>query len=163
MLAKLVGRKAHIGLLVLRLVLAVIFVIHGSQKLFGWFEGDGIGAAISMFTDLGVWWPSFMAWVVALIEFLAGVFLLVGFLSRESALALIFVMAGAIYYVHGANGFLVSDGGYEYNLLIIAACLNIVLGGGGEAALDQLIFPQSRWQFIKDPSSVKLEPPEYDA
>src|SRR4051794_41150913 len=86
-----------LSLLILRIVVGVIFMLHGSQKLFGAFEGMGIEKTVAM---LG----SPIGYLVAIGEFFGGVGLVFGFLSRFSAAAITVIMIGAIAKVHGANG-----------------------------------------------------------
>src|SRR5262245_41213386 len=110
-----------IPLLVLRLVVGVIFVAHGAQKLFGAFGGPGLAAMVEKMGPLG--------YPVTIGEFFGGLGLIVGFLSRFSAASLIVIMIGAIAMVHGKNGFFLSDQGFEYNLALIGLLAPIVLAG----------------------------------
>ncbi len=148
-----------LALFLLRLTIGVVFMAHGGQKLFGMFGGPGLEGTIEMFSNLNIPFSSMTAWFVSCIEFFGGIGLIIGIVVREISLLLIFVMIGAIWTVHGPNGFFLQNQGYEYNFVLIGACLALFFAGGGPASLDQLIFPKPKWTFVKDPSKIKLEPP----
>jgi putative oxidoreductase len=69
---------------------------------------------------------------------IGGIALALGLLTRLAALGIALIMAGAIYTTTGKNGFDAIQHGYEYNLLIIAACLSLILIGGGMLAVDRV-------------------------
>jgi putative oxidoreductase len=130
-------------LLLVRLLLGVVFIFHGGQKVFGWFGGYGLTATVGFFSqNLGI--PAWLGYVASFAEFLGGIGLIVGFLSRIWAIGLVINMLVAIFTVHLANGF--SNGGnpngpgYEYNLALIVLSLVIALLGPGTLSLDHLIF-----------------------
>jgi putative oxidoreductase len=116
-----------VSLLIMRLILGVIFVAHGSQKLFGAFGGPGLAGVVSMMGPIG--------YLVTVGEFFGGLGLVIGFLCRFSAAALIVIMIGAIAQVHGAHGFFLSQGGFEYNLALIGLLLAILIAGPGRFAI----------------------------
>jgi putative oxidoreductase len=120
---------------VLRLVLGWIFVAHGAQKLFGMFGGIGIDGTTKMMEGLGFVYPYLCAVVWSSVEFLGGAFLLFGVLSRYAASLIALCMAITIWKINMAYGFFIQDGGFEYSLLIIAACCPVVLLGGGNWSL----------------------------
>lgn len=133
--------------LVVRLALGVVFFAHGAQKVFGWFGGPGLKGTIGYFRQaLGV--PAPATVVAALIELLGGVAMIAGFLARPAALGLIVVMAVAVAKVHARHGFFVNFAmtpgkghGYEFNLVLIAMALSILIGGAGMLSIDRLIVP----------------------
>src|SRR5215475_3983136 len=102
-----------LSLLILRVSVGVIFMAHGSQKLFGAFGGDGVAKTVQLMGG-GV-----IPYLVMVGEFFGGIGLVFGFLSRFSAAALIVTMIGAIATVHGKNGFFLKSGGFEYNISLI--------------------------------------------
>ena len=102
-----------VSLLLLRIIVGVIFMAHGVQKLFGAFDGMGLAKTVEMMGG-GV-----IPYLVVIGEFFGGIGLVLGFLSRFSAASLIVIMIGAIVKVHGSKGFFSSAGGFEYNLALI--------------------------------------------
>ena len=116
-----------VSLLILRVVVGVIFVAHGSQKLFGAFGGLGLAKTVEMMGPLG--------YLVTIGEFFGGLGLIVGFLTRFSAASLIVIMLGAIYLVHGKNGFFLNNDGFEFNLALIGLLAPILLAGPGRYAI----------------------------
>ncbi len=120
-----------IALAILRAVVGVIFVAHGSQKLFGAFGGPGLAGVVSMMGPIG--------YLVTIGEFFGGLGLIVGFLCRFSAASLIVIMIGAVVKVHGKNGFFLSNGGFEYNLALIGLLLPIVIAGPGRFAVGRVL------------------------
>lgn len=135
MLAKWFHGAKELAPLAIRLGLGVIFLAHGSQKLFGAFGGHGVSGVAVFLQQLHVQPPIFWAWVVTLVEFLGGLAVLVGFLTRWAALGLAVDMAVAILLVHAKNGFF-GPGGYEYNLAVIAMCLALIFGGPGKISVE---------------------------
>jgi putative oxidoreductase len=132
------------SLLVLRVVLGIVFMAHGAQKLFGAFGGPGLGAIVQMMGPIG--------YLVTIGEFFGGLGLVVGILPRFSAGSIIVIMLGAIGMVHGKVGFFMNwagqqaGEGYEYHLLAIAALLPIVIAGPGRFALASVL----RWRAHHD-------------
>ena len=124
--------------LLLRLGLAAIFIFHGF-RLVG-EEGYEWGAAWmnAMAEKQGQSPPAApIQLAVAWGQLLGGIALALGFLTRLAALGIIAIMAGAIALVHWPNGFDITKGGYEYNMLIIVVCVTLVLMGGGNVAGDR--------------------------
>lgn len=128
--------------LMLRLALGIIFIAHGSQKVFGAFGGGGISEVTKMVTFLGFKPVGLWTWLLALTEFLGGLAVLVGLFTRLAALGLIVVMVVAIIMVHGRYGLFLPKG-FEYNLAIIAMALSLFASGGGKLSLDWYI---SQWR-----------------
>jgi len=126
-----------LSLLVLRVIVGVIFIAHGAQKLFGAFDGMGLQKTVEMMGG-GV-----IPYLVVIGEFFGGIGLVFGFLSRFSAASLIVIMIGAIVHVHGKNGFFSSAGGFEYNLALIGLLLPIFLCGPGRLSIGQFFLPKS--------------------
>jgi putative oxidoreductase len=127
------------GLLVLRLVLGAVFFAHGAQKVLGWFGGAGLEATAAGMAKMGV--PAALAYAAAFTEFLGGLGLIFGVLSRLSALGIFIVMVVAVLKVHLPNGFFMNwmgnqpGEGFEYHLLVMAIAAAIMLMGPGRAAL----------------------------
>ena len=129
----------NLGLLALRLVLGVIFVAHGAQKLFGSFGGPGLKGTAGFLKQLGIKPPYPMAVLAALAEFIGGILVAVGFLTPLAALALIAVMVVAVLTVHLKNGFFAQNGGYEFNLALAGMALALLLAGAGTLSLDSVL------------------------
>jgi putative oxidoreductase len=128
-----------VSLLVLRVVVGVIMFVHGGQKLFAWFEGEG--AMDKMIAGNG----AVVGYLVAIGECFGGVGLILGFLARFSAAANIVIMIGAIVLVHGKNGLLLQKGGFEYNLALIGLLVPILLCGPGRISIGRFLpLPKSK-------------------
>src|ERR687897_840351 len=93
-------QAVDVALLVVRVIVGIIFVAHGAQKLFGLFGGPGLAAMVQPPPD-GV---GLLGYPVTIGEFFGGLGLIVGFLCRFSAASLIVIMIGAIATVHGQHG-----------------------------------------------------------
>ncbi len=135
-----------LSLFILRVVLGIIFFAHGAQKVLGWFGGHGLKGTIGFMKSQGL--PTPIAYMVCFFEFLGGLGLVVGLLTRPAALAIAVVMIGAIATVHAKNGFFINwemepgkGHGFEANLAYLAMAVALILDGGGWLALDQLIAP----------------------
>jgi putative oxidoreductase len=124
------------GLLLLRLALGGIMAAHGAQKLFGWWGGPGLSGTAGMCNKMAYRAPFLMACGLALAEFGGGLSLATGLLTPLGALAVVTVMINAVYLVHWAKGFFVANGGYEFNLLIVASALALATIGPGRFSLD---------------------------
>jgi putative oxidoreductase len=127
------------GLLLLRVVLGLTMSAHGAQKLFGWFGGSGIRGTGGFFGNFGFRAPVLIAFAAGLAEFGGGLSLATGLLTPLGALAITIVMLNAISLVHWPNGFFNSNGGYEFNLLIVSAAVAIAATGPGRFAIDHAI------------------------
>ena len=124
------------ALLAVRLILGIIFMAHGAQKLFGAFDGPGLEGVMG---PKGPGGGGVMGLLVAIGEFFGGLGILVGFLSRFSAASLIVIMLGAIALVHGKNGFFLQNSGIEFNLALIGLALPILIAGPGAFTIAQFL------------------------
>jgi putative oxidoreductase len=113
---------AHMGM---RSVVGVIFIVHG----FGKFSNPGFGGWIS---TMGI--PAEMQIPIALAEFIPGVLLIIGILTRISASLISIVMLGAIFLVKGASS-LTGEHGYELDLILLTACLVVIVAGPGRVSI----------------------------
>src|SRR5436309_178401 len=120
----------------LRVVIGLLFIGHGSQKLFGWFGGYGFTATTQMVDKMGFRPAPFWAAMNALGEFVGGILVALGFLTPIGAAVIIGVMVTAIMKVHWPKGIWVTNGGFEYNLVIIANMLFMGIFGSGLYSLD---------------------------
>jgi putative oxidoreductase len=126
------------GILFLRAVVGLNLAAHGSQKLFGWFGGPGPQGTAGFFGKLGFRPPLAMAIVAGLSE-TAGVAFALGFLTPFAALAMASVMVVAIASVHWKNGFWVTNGGYEYNLVLWTVAVAVSASGPGRFSIDHAL------------------------
>jgi putative oxidoreductase len=124
-----------IARLLLRLTIGALFVGHGTQKLFGWFGGPGLAGTAATFEKLGLRPGRRHALAAGAAEAGGGALLAAGFATPLAAATLTSTMLTAIDRVHASNGPWVTDGGYEYNLVLIAAVLGLAETGPGALAL----------------------------
>lgn len=125
--------------MLLRLIVGSLFIGHGTQKLFGWFGGGGLDATAQMFEQLGMRPGRRNAIAAGMAEAGGGSALVLGLATPLAAAGLISTMLTAIYRVHLKNGPWVSNGGYEYNLVLIAAVTALAEAGPGKLSLDALL------------------------
>lgn len=128
-----------IGMLVLRLVIGALFVGHGMQKLAGWFGGGGIEGTAQAFEGMGLKPGRDNAIAAGASEAAGGVLLAAGLATPLAAMMISGTMGSAVYHVHGSNGPWASQGGYEYNVVLIAAAAAIAAAGPGELSLDHAL------------------------
>ena len=122
-------------LTLLRIVLGVIITYHGYLKL---FVAGGLPGTTAFFAQVGLPLPNYSAILVAFAEFFGGLSLLLGVLTRLAAFVLIFQMLVALFKVHLKNGLLVSKGGYELVLVILAGLVVILVNGTGKLSFGKL-------------------------
>jgi putative oxidoreductase len=129
---------ANKALFVLRVVVGLLFVGHGGQKLFGWFGGGGIDAFAGSLSKAGIQSAEFWAYFEASAEMACGGLLALGLLTPLAAAALIGDMVFAAIKVHAPKGFWNQGGGVEYPLVLVAILLAVGLAGSGRYSLDYL-------------------------
>ena len=145
------------GVAVLRVMVGLIFLAHGVQKLFG----EGFGGVAGMMGGLGIPAPALAAVVLVLVELLGGVALILGLFTRLAAVPLAFSMLVATVLVHLPNGFFSSSGGVEFTLLLTVACVALAMTGSDEAALDRILtrrgFPLTAERSVEPEASPRAE------
>jgi putative oxidoreductase len=124
-----------LGRLLLRVLVGGFFIGHGTQKLFGWFGGHGLDATAQMFEKLGLRPARHHALAAAVSETGAGALLVTGLATPLAASAITATMLTAVNRVHLKNGPWITKGGYEYNLVLIAAALTLAEIGPGSPAI----------------------------
>jgi putative oxidoreductase len=128
-----------LALFALHFIVGALFFAHGAQKLFGWFGGYGIGGTAGFMDSLGMRPARLHAVAAGLAETVGGVLLALGLFTPIGAAMVIAVMVTAIITVHGTKGFFTQDGGYEFNLLLIAVAFALAGVGPGAWSLDNAI------------------------
>jgi putative oxidoreductase len=131
------------ALLFIRIALGIVVFAHGSQKVFGWFGGPGFMGTIESFTKMN--FPLWMVILLMVIELLGSIGLILGFLTRLSALGIGISMSVCAYLYHLQNGFFMNwfghqkGEGIEYHILVLGICLALLVQGGGPLSLDRNI------------------------
>lgn len=127
------------GLLIIRLIIGLTFAAHGTQKLFGWFGGHGIAGTGGWFESIGMKPGKALAITAGLAELIGGLLFAGGVFLWIAALLIIGSMLVVIVKVHGANGYWVTQNGYEYNMALIVIALGVAMIGAGDYSLAALI------------------------
>ncbi|WP_349970964.1 DoxX family protein [Pseudomonas caspiana] len=131
--------RAGYGLTVVRILVGIIFVAHGSQKLFGAFGGYGLEGTGQYMASLGLTPGYLMALLSGSAEFFGGLGLVVGLLARPAALVLAATLVVAIFSVHISNGLFMSNNGYEFALALLGGVVAVLIEGAGKLSFDRAI------------------------
>ena len=144
MFRKLMSTTDDYTVTILRVLLGVVFFAHGAQKALGWFGGFGFTGTMGFFTQkLNI--PAPFAALAIAAEFLGGLGLLVGLLSRIAAFGIACNMIVAVYMVHRHFGFFANwygtqkGEGFEFHILAVAIALAIMIKGAGAISLDRTL------------------------
>ena len=113
----------------LRAVIGVIFIIHSLKKFEPEFQEAIVGMGL----------PAEMQFPLALAEFIGGIFLLVGILTRVTGSIFAVILLGAIFHIRWENGFFVSKGGWEWDLVMLAVVLTVIAAGPGRVSISHLV------------------------
>ncbi|HST84310.1 MAG TPA: DoxX family protein [Kineosporiaceae bacterium] len=119
-----------------RALIGSLFIGHGTQKLFGWFDGPGLDGTQGMMESLNLRPGRQHALAAGLTETTGGALLVAGLATPLAASGLIGTMISAIRTVHLKNGPWGQNGGWEYNAVLIAALLALAEEGPGDLSLD---------------------------
>lgn len=130
---------------ILRVILGVVMLAHGLQKVFGWFNGFGWDNTIGYFNSVGL--PTFLGATIILLESVGALLLILGFGGRVFAALLGMVMIGAFFIDHLPNGFFMNWGGqgsrgegYEFDILFWAISIVLTINGSGKYSIDRYIY-----------------------
>jgi putative oxidoreductase len=127
-----------LGRLILRLVFGGLLIGHGSQKLFGSFEGHGLEGTGHFFEKLGFEPGKPWALTAGLGEFVGGLLTALGFLHPVGPITTIAPMAVAWGRVHWGKPIWVTSGGGELPATNIGIALALALMGPGKLSLDRM-------------------------
>lgn len=148
-LGKFYEPLAPYGLALIRIVIGLFIARHGYPKL---FEGGTAGLAAGVLPKLGLQPALGWAYLVGLTEFVGGIMLALGFLTRFVAAALVIEFAVIVFTIKWANGFFafapkaiqpgfagMTVGGFEFELSWGLICLAFLFTGGGRLSVDHAI------------------------
>ena len=128
-------------LTILRLATGIMLLPHGLQKTFGWFGGAGFSAQMAGFERSHI--PAVFALLAIAAEFLGGLGLILGALTRVAAFGLATNMVVSVYLLHWQNGFFMNwsgrqkGEGFEFHILAVAMAIVLMARGGGAASVDR--------------------------
>lgn len=144
MWSKLIATPPVWVTLPLRLALGIIMFAHGAQKVLGMYGGSGWSKWVSSEAPMGLR-PSWL-WLgaAALSEFLGGIMVLFGALTRVGAFLIACTMLVAICGVH-MGAFFSNNRGFEFPFALFATAIALLITGGGQASIDRLLMsPRDR-------------------
>jgi putative oxidoreductase len=134
------------GLLTIRMIVGVIFVFHGGQKLFGLWHGSGLDGFAAYLQTLDVPLPAVAAVLAGAAEFLGGLALISGAWMRLAIVPLLITMGVAVATVH-RQAFAIQDNGMEYALTLALVLVGLALTGPGRLSISGRL-PRSRRMVI---------------
>jgi putative oxidoreductase len=136
-------------------------LVHGLGKLDvgPLANGSGVAGVVGFFASLGIPAPTLFAWVVTLVEVGGGLLVVLGLLTRYAAALVAVDMAVATVLVHLPNGFGVSNGGYEFTLLLALTAVSVVLSGPGRLSLETVLFGRELLPKRVKPAVEEERPP----
>lgn len=128
-----------LALFALRVLIGLLFVGHGTQKLFGWFGGHGLAGTAGFFESIGIRPGRPMALLAGTSELVGAMLLLLGVWLPLAALLIGGAMLVAIATVTGRNGVWITNHGFEYNLVLLVVVVALALLGPGALSLAALL------------------------
>ena len=143
MSSKLIATSNDWTLTILRLAAGIMIFPHGLQKTFGWFGGAGFSAQMAGFERSHI--PAVFALLAIAAEFLGGLGLIFGALTRIAAFGLASNMIVGVYLLHWKNGFFMNwsghqkGEGFEFHILVVAMAIVLMARGGGAASIDRAL------------------------
>jgi putative oxidoreductase len=137
------AHQPDVALLLVRVMVGIVGVFHGAQKLFGWFEGSGIAGFAGGLENMGIPLPTLSAYLAGGAEFFGGLLLIVGLVTRVAALPFAFTMFVAVTQVHN-SAFDARANGMEYPLTLLVVLVAIALAGAGRFSVDAVLWCRGR-------------------
>lgn len=125
------GMDRSWGITILRVVIGVVFVMHGGQKLFV----NGLDGVAGFMEQIGIPLPYLSGAMATFTELLGGLALVAGAFTRLAAIPLGFTMVVATVTVHLKGGFFL-PAGFEYTLVLFAALVSLGFLGSGRLSVD---------------------------
>jgi putative oxidoreductase len=144
MFHKLTQTDASSATTVVRVLLGLVFFVHGAQKMLGWFGGYGFAGTMGFFTGT-LHIPAVLAFLAIAAEFFGGLGLIVGLFTRVAAFGIAANMLVAIVMLHSHFGFFMNwsgaqkGEGFEYHLLALAMSVFLIIGGAGPLSIDRTL------------------------
>lgn len=141
----------HDSGLIARITLALVILPHGAQLSFGWFGGPGFESAMDHFTQVENL-PWLVGFTVIMLQVVGTLALLLGFMGRFFAAAMIVLFLGMIITSHLHHGFFMNwfgnqEGeGFEYHLLVIGLATTVLMNGSGAFSVDSVISRMSGYR-----------------
>jgi putative oxidoreductase len=117
----------HFGI---RAVLGATFLVHSLKKFDPSWQTWLVETA-------GL--PPEMQLPIALAEFIGGIFLITGVLTRITSIIFSIILLGAIFHIRGIGEFFISQGGFEWDLMMLAVALTIIAAGPGRISISHLV------------------------
>ena len=127
-----------------RITIGLLFVGHGTQKLFGWFGGGGPEGTGRFFEQVGVKPGRPNALAAGAAEAVGGLSFALGAATPAAAAAISGSMITAIKTVHWEKGIWTTAGGYEYNLVLLGGVFSLTENGPGKWSIDGAL-GRPRW------------------
>ncbi|WP_394835361.1 DoxX family protein [Pendulispora rubella] len=137
-LQKPYASRLDAALFLLRGIAAIAFFYHGSQKLFGWFEGSGLSGFASYLESLRMPLPYVAACLAAVSEIVGALVLLAGRAFWALGPLVVTMLVAAL--TSGRHGYDVQHGGAEYPMTMVVLLIALVLAGPGS------FVPARSWQ-----------------
>jgi putative oxidoreductase len=144
------ARQVAVGLFVIRVVVGIVFIAHGAQKMFAF----GIGTFGGVLEQMGVPAAGPVALLVVLGELAGGAALVLGLFTRLASAGLGTTMVGAIVLVHLPEGFFMPEG-YAFALTLLAAAMGLAVMGGGAWSVDAILTRGSAGAIISEERRVR--------
>lgn len=127
------ARLVKWGMLPLRIAVALVFLMHGGQKLLVF----GLAGTADIMGKLGLPLPFVCAAIVLTLELVGALAILLGMFTRMAGALLAFEMVVAIIVARWHGGFF-APYGYEFEFTLLAACLTFALNGPGPMSLEEI-------------------------